>query len=414
MAFGFRPDTGTLVSGAAHAGIILYLIVGGFFVSRNDMMDVSVSQVSLISGEELAAMQAQAPRADGAPVAPKPPAVLDALPSMPKLSESAAVETQQPPPPDDPAPAPAPKPDPKPAPEPQPAPEPEDVPAETEVAKQDVPGDPGAQEVDPDAQPTPPPADQIADEVIPEPDPDVETGETDQEATEVSQDAEAVVESEQQDASAREAATTDIVTEADEPSTAAPTRSRRPGVKPTPPPPTAVAEEQQEEPDEEAPSLSGSIDDALAQANEETSDDAAESGSEEADSAETDEVSDQAAQEDNANPGGGTSSPITREEKGAFILGIRKCWNVGALGTDALRVTVVVSFQMNPDSTPNVGTIKLVSAVGGAGAAVDRAFEAARRAIIRCGAKGYGLPQDKYDQWREVEVKFNASNKQIR
>ncbi|MXW85570.1 MAG: hypothetical protein F4Z55_06505 [Boseongicola sp. SB0667_bin_21] len=43
-----------------------------------------------------------------------------------------------------------------------------------------------------------------------------------------------------------------------------------------------------------------------------------------------------------------------------------------------------------------------------------RAFEAARRAIIRCGSKGFQLPVEKFDQWREVEATFNAEGMQFR
>ena len=75
---------------------------------------------------------------------------------------------------------------------------------------------------------------------------------------------------------------------------------------------------------------------------------------------------------------------------------------------------VVVGFQMEQDAKPIIGSIKLISSKGGSGVAVDKAYEAARRAIIRCGASGYNLPLDKYDQWREVEVSFNATNKEIR
>jgi hypothetical protein len=42
------------------------------------------------------------------------------------------------------------------------------------------------------------------------------------------------------------------------------------------------------------------------------------------------------------------------------------------------------------------------------------AFDAARRAIIRCGAKGFDLPAEKYAQWREVEMTFNPESMRIR
>ncbi|WP_121021878.1 energy transducer TonB [Litoreibacter meonggei] len=375
------PNTGTYVSGAGHAAFILYLIVGGLFVARDTDFEVKVSNVSIISGEEFASMQAQSPGEGELPPAPEVPADVD--------QPAPAVEPETPS-----APPPTPRPVEEVAPEPEPViPEPAE-PVEAPVVPEqpeapDVDGDPGATLIVPDAVAVPRPAERIAEEVVEQPDPEVAVGDTDQAATAPAADPTPVQEA--QDETAREEATTEIVTEADEPSTSAPTKSTRPGRKPKPPAPPApqVAETPTETPSE-APSLADSIANAVAEANTST------------------------AVADNANPGGGTSSPITRSEKGTFILGIQKCWNVGALGTDALAVSVVVGFQMEQNAKPIVGSIRMISSTGGSGDAVTRAYEAARRAIIRCGASGYNLPLDKYDQWREVEVSFNATKKEIR
>ncbi|TDT75220.1 cell division and transport-associated protein TolA [Litoreibacter halocynthiae] len=375
------PNTGTYVSGAGHAAFILYLIVGGLFVARDTDFEVKVSNVSIISGEEFASMQAQSPGEGELPPAPEVPADVD--------QPAPAVEPETPS-----APPPTPRPVEEVAPEPEPViPEPAEAVEAPVVPEQpeapDVDGDPGDTLIVPDAVPVPRPAERIAEEVVEQPDPEVAVGETDQAATAPA--AEPTPVEEAQEETAREEATTEIVTEADEPSTSAPTKSTRPGRKPKPParPAPQVAETPTETPSE-APSLADSIANAVAEANTST------------------------AVADNANPGGGTSSPITRSEKGAFILGIQKCWNVGALGTDALAVSVVVGFQMEQNAKPIVGSIRMISSTGGSGVAVEKAYEAARRAIIRCGASGYNLPLDKYDQWREVEVSFNATKKEIR
>ncbi|MDO7707324.1 MAG: energy transducer TonB, partial [Loktanella sp.] len=42
------------------------------------------------------------------------------------------------------------------------------------------------------------------------------------------------------------------------------------------------------------------------------------------------------------------------------------------------------------------------------------AFQAARRAILRCQSGGYQLPADKYDQWKEVEITFDPSGMRLR
>jgi hypothetical protein len=37
------------------------------------------------------------------------------------------------------------------------------------------------------------------------------------------------------------------------------------------------------------------------------------------------------------------------------------------------------------------------------------ADESARRAILICGQRGYNLPAEKYDAWRDVVVNFDPS-----
>ena len=43
-----------------------------------------------------------------------------------------------------------------------------------------------------------------------------------------------------------------------------------------------------------------------------------------------------------------------------------------------------------------------------------QAFEAARRAIIRCGSSGFDLPAEKYGHWRDIEMTFNPERMRIR
>ncbi|MFN3146875.1 MAG: hypothetical protein ACE368_17275 [Paracoccaceae bacterium] len=69
---------------------------------------------------------------------------------------------------------------------------------------------------------------------------------------------------------------------------------------------------------------------------------------------------------------------------------------------------------MLPDGRPDTATIRLIDFSGGSDAAARQAFEAARRAVIRCGARGYDLPADKYEQWRDIEMTFNPERMRIR
>lgn len=66
---------------------------------------------------------------------------------------------------------------------------------------------------------------------------------------------------------------------------------------------------------------------------------------------------------------------------------IAACWNVGALSMEALRTTVLVRFTVDARGVPDFANIALDS-VDLDTSAVTQAFEAARRAIIRCGQNG--------------------------
>jgi hypothetical protein len=69
---------------------------------------------------------------------------------------------------------------------------------------------------------------------------------------------------------------------------------------------------------------------------------------------------------------------------------------------------------MDRDGNPRTDTIRLVSGAGEGGAARERAFEAARRAIIRCARGGYDLPPESYEQWREIEITFDPTTMRLR
>ena len=106
--------------------------------------------------------------------------------------------------------------------------------------------------------------------------------------------------------------------------------------------------------------------------------------------------------------------PLTGGEKEAFGLAVGGCWNVGSLSASARSTTVVVAFDMQRTGVPVTGSIRMVDFRGGSEADADRAFGAARRAIIRCGTKGFQLPAEKFDRWREVEATFSEEGMEFR
>ncbi len=87
---------------------------------------------------------------------------------------------------------------------------------------------------------------------------------------------------------------------------------------------------------------------------------------------------------------------------------IRRCWVVDP-GSEASKVAVTIAFSLASDGTLSDAP-RLVSATEGSEDAVKAAFESARRAILRCGGMdgGFALPPARYEEWREVEITFDA------
>lgn len=106
--------------------------------------------------------------------------------------------------------------------------------------------------------------------------------------------------------------------------------------------------------------------------------------------------------------------PLTGQERDALRLAVGRCWNLGGTSTEAMRVTVTVAMDMQPDGKPVPSTIRMVNFTGGSEKAAKDAFEAARRAILRCQRAGYGLPAEKYEQWRQIEMTFNPERMRLR
>ncbi|MGB1483151.1 MAG: cell envelope integrity protein TolA, partial [Paracoccaceae bacterium] len=98
--------------------------------------------------------------------------------------------------------------------------------------------------------------------------------------------------------------------------------------------------------------------------------------------------------------------PLTKSEEDTLRVAVQKCWVVD-IGSAAANVTVVLGMQMTPEGKVKPGSLRLVSSQGGADSATKTAFQAARRAVLRCQKGGYNLPTEKYEHWREIEMTFN-------
>lgn len=227
--------------------------------------------------------------------------------------------------------------------------------------------------------PVPQASERVAPEAVAPPDPEAQPDPVEQEARSPDSAGETV--EEPTEATAPEAAATEIVTEAEEPARAPETSLRPPARRPQAPVQTA---QPAPEPDDPAPNetVDSAVEEAVA-----------------------------AAQSAPTVPQG---PPLTGGEKDALRVAVSRCWNVGSLSTDALGTTVVVEVSMTRDGKPVNSSIRMASSSGGSDAAARQAFEAARRAIIRCGARGFELPVEKYGQWQEIEMTFNPERMRIK
>ncbi|MDO5606664.1 MAG: hypothetical protein Q4G25_16045, partial [Paracoccus sp. (in: a-proteobacteria)] len=105
------------------------------------------------------------------------------------------------------------------------------------------------------------------------------------------------------------------------------------------------------------------------------------------------------------------SVPMTDLEKAGFRDAVQSCWNLSTLSADAAAIRVVVGFTMGRDGIPDAGSFRIVGNPE-PDPGRQQAFEAARRAVMRCAGSGYDLPADKYNEWDDVEMTFNRDGVQ--
>ncbi len=409
-------EKGQIISGVAHAGVILWVVLGDWLFRAPTLPEIEVAEVSLMSSAEFDAMVAAAPSAPE-PVAepleepavepapeptPEPPAEQEPSPEVPVIEPPAPVEIEAPPPISE-----------EPPPEdlpveavPQPIETPDPVAPIAEV-EQPIPVAPS------DVRPRPRPLDRVAATPVESVDAPEIADQVVEEVSDVPTEESVIVE-EQQEAAAPEEATTQIVTEAVETEENAPqlemTASLRPRSRPE-------RVQQTEEPVEEATASAEVTEETPAEAPTEpapdtaTEDAVAEALAEAlAEELATEEVAaaEPAASDLPAGP------PMTAGEQDALRVAVQACWNVGALSMEALRTTVTVAVSVGQDGVPDAGSITMVESNGESSTATQQAFEAARRAIIRCGARGFPLPPEKFDQWRNMELVFDPNGMRMR
>lgn len=364
---------GTYISAIGHVGLIGWLILGWGLSS--DPLDFEVAQVSVVSGEEYAALVAATtpnpstaePVEPVSPIADEPPAppVEEIPPQVQPTPEPSEPPVEEAPPPEPPAPPVA----------------PDEV---TDVAPaQPTPPAVAEPDIAIDQRPQPRPSVRVAPTPVAPPPADAQVADVVQEAVVPDEAATAEVVEPAIEATAPEEAASEIVI-ADETPSGAVTTSLRPQTRPNRPAPVAAPQT----PEATTTASSTNAEDAAVAA----------------------ALADALATTSGSNVPAGP--PMTGSEKEGFRVAVNACWNVDP-GSQAARVTLTVGFRLTQAGKVD-GDVQQLSATGGDASATNIAFQAARRAILRCGASGYDLPADKYDQWRDVEIKFDPSGMRMR
>ncbi|MDE0113665.1 MAG: hypothetical protein OXN84_15440 [Albidovulum sp.] len=376
---------GAAISAAIHGGLLAWAMLGGLFSSEPPEMTLKVSEVTLLSEEELTSL--------GSPENVVQPGFMDA-PSI--FDESAHLDDptiempsiEPPQLPDEPMLVP----DENPAIASPDSPIPgilEFAPPEIEDLASsvvDMPEPPPIFEV------APPQSERVDTAPAPRPEPEVKIADSAQEEIAPGEVEEAERPAEEQEATAKKEASTRIVTEAER----SPTEifSVVPMLRPTRIDPSQQETELSEAPDTETSQQetdSQKIMSAILQ-DKESRDSSVASRGPERDSDERLTVSD--------------IEGLNRE--------IQPCWNVGALSSEASRVVVTISIQFDREGKPIKGGTRRVEASRSTISAQNQAYEVAIRAVTQCLRNGYEFPPEKYEQWRQIELTFNPERMRLK
>ena len=99
---------------------------------------------------------------------------------------------------------------------------------------------------------------------------------------------------------------------------------------------------------------------------------------------------------------------LSLSEREGLRLAVEGCWSPpsGVQGAENLQVTVAIELGQDGKI---VRAPERISPTNSSAPGVDQAFEAAVRALIMCGKRGFSLPADKFAQWQYMEITFDPS-----
>lgn len=124
-----------------------------------------------------------------------------------------------------------------------------------------------------------------------------------------------------------------------------------------------------------------------------------------------DDTADEAPEEqesadDKPQQGAGDPSRSTMAIVDAFKTQIAKCWSPPVGAPEAEKLVVVLQIRLNRDGSLS-GMPEYRDSEKLSDPYYRAAAESARRAVMQC--QNYDLPEDSYDQWRELTLRFDPT-----
>ncbi len=122
---------------------------------------------------------------------------------------------------------------------------------------------------------------------------------------------------------------------------------------------------------------------------------------------ETELVLTHAVEQEKPRIGLGEISRETADIAGPLMLAVQRCWVIDT-ASQAGKVVVTLAVELDRDGRVVPGSVSMLGASAGTGEAVEQAYAAARRAVMRCqSAGGYDLPPERHAEWKHIEMKFD-------
>ena len=101
--------------------------------------------------------------------------------------------------------------------------------------------------------------------------------------------------------------------------------------------------------------------------------------------------------------------PLTFSEIEKLKDTIKENWSIDP-GSLSQEVKVKIHFSLKRNGTCDRKSIRVSEVIGGNKAAQQVAIRRAKIAVSTCDSKGYKLPPDKYESWRDIEIVFDPTS----